>query len=150
MTKTTLLRTTFNWGWIIGSEVQPIIIKAIAWQCSGRHGVGRAESSTSYREGKQERIGLLAARERVLKLMPTVTHFLQQGHTYSNKATPIPTRPCFLIVSFLGPSIYKPSLACNQETPFYRLGFCLPCPQHPAIFYLKNLPDMKDLFSLCK
>jgi hypothetical protein len=30
-----------------------------------------------------------AARKRVLKLMPTVTHFLQQGHTYSNKTTPL-------------------------------------------------------------
>ena len=28
------------------------------------------------------------ARRRVLKPTPTVTHFLQQGHTYSNKATP--------------------------------------------------------------
>jgi hypothetical protein len=28
-----------------------------------------------------------------------VTHFLYQGHSYSNKATPIPTRAYFLIVS---------------------------------------------------
>jgi hypothetical protein len=28
MTKTTLIRTTFNWGWLTGSVVQPIIIKA--------------------------------------------------------------------------------------------------------------------------
>jgi hypothetical protein len=28
MTKTTLIRTTFNWGWLTGSEVQSIIIKA--------------------------------------------------------------------------------------------------------------------------
>jgi hypothetical protein len=27
MTKTTLIRATFNWGWLIGSEVQSIIIK---------------------------------------------------------------------------------------------------------------------------
>jgi hypothetical protein len=27
MTKATLLRTTFNWGWLTGSEVQSIIIK---------------------------------------------------------------------------------------------------------------------------
>jgi hypothetical protein len=27
MTKTTLIRTTFNWGWLTGSEVQSIIIK---------------------------------------------------------------------------------------------------------------------------
>jgi hypothetical protein len=28
MTNATLLRTTFNWGWLTGSEVQSIIIKA--------------------------------------------------------------------------------------------------------------------------
>ena len=47
----TLIRAAFNWGWITGSEVQCIIIKARAWQCPGRHGAGRAESSTSSFEG---------------------------------------------------------------------------------------------------
>jgi hypothetical protein len=28
MTKATLTRTTFNWDWLIGSEVQSAIIKA--------------------------------------------------------------------------------------------------------------------------
>jgi hypothetical protein len=28
MTKATLVRITFNWGWLTGSEVQSIIIKA--------------------------------------------------------------------------------------------------------------------------
>jgi hypothetical protein len=27
MTKATLIRTTFKWGWLIGSEVQSVIIK---------------------------------------------------------------------------------------------------------------------------
>jgi hypothetical protein len=27
MTKASLIRTTFNWGWLTGSEVQSIIIK---------------------------------------------------------------------------------------------------------------------------
>jgi hypothetical protein len=36
MTMATLLRTPFNWGWLIGSEVQSIII--INWQHLGRHG----------------------------------------------------------------------------------------------------------------
>jgi hypothetical protein len=31
MTMATLLRTTFNWVWFTGSEVQSIIIKAGAW-----------------------------------------------------------------------------------------------------------------------
>jgi hypothetical protein len=48
MTKATpIIRTTFNWDWLTGSEVQSIIIKAGAWQNPGRHGVGTAESSTS-------------------------------------------------------------------------------------------------------
>ena len=33
MTKATLIRTTFNWNWLTGSEVQSIIIKVEAWQC---------------------------------------------------------------------------------------------------------------------
>ena len=51
MTKATLKRTTFNWGWLSGSEVQSIIIKAGTWQPPGRHGAGGAESSTSSTEG---------------------------------------------------------------------------------------------------
>jgi hypothetical protein len=51
MTKAMLIRTTFNWGWLTDSEVQSIIIKAGAWQRPGRHGAGRAESSTSSSEG---------------------------------------------------------------------------------------------------
>jgi hypothetical protein len=35
MTKATLLRTIFNWGWLTGSEVQSIIIKVGAWQHPG-------------------------------------------------------------------------------------------------------------------
>ena len=37
MSKATLTKTTFNWGWLTGSEVQIIIIKAGARQHSGRH-----------------------------------------------------------------------------------------------------------------
>jgi hypothetical protein len=55
MTKANLIRTTFNWGWLTGSEVQSIIIKAGACQCPGRHGAGGAESSTSCPKGKQEK-----------------------------------------------------------------------------------------------
>ena len=42
---------TFNWGWLIDSEVHSIIIKVRAWQCPGRHGADGAESSTSSSEG---------------------------------------------------------------------------------------------------
>jgi hypothetical protein len=51
MTKATLIRTTFNWGWLTGSQVQSIILKAGTWQHPGRHGAGGAESSTSSFEG---------------------------------------------------------------------------------------------------
>jgi hypothetical protein len=47
MTKASLIKTTFNWGWLTGSEVQSIIIKVGAWQHAGRIGTGEAESATS-------------------------------------------------------------------------------------------------------
>jgi hypothetical protein len=43
MTKASLIKTTFSWGWLTGSEVQSIIIKVGAWQFPGRHAAGRAE-----------------------------------------------------------------------------------------------------------
>ena len=43
MTKASLIKTTFNWVWLTGSEVQSIIIKAGAWQHLGRHGAGMLE-----------------------------------------------------------------------------------------------------------
>ena len=45
MTKATFIRTTFNWGWLTGSEVQSIVIEAGTWQHPGRRGAGGAESS---------------------------------------------------------------------------------------------------------
>jgi hypothetical protein len=51
MTKATLVKTAFNWGWLIGSEVQSIIIKAGTWQHPGRHDSGGAGSSASSSEG---------------------------------------------------------------------------------------------------
>ena len=44
-------KPTFNLGWLIDSEVQFITIKVGAWQHSGRHGAGGAESSTSSFKG---------------------------------------------------------------------------------------------------
>jgi hypothetical protein len=64
MTKATLIRTTFNWGWLRGSEVQSNIIKAGARQRPGRHGAGGAESSTSSSEGLVGvGVGLLVSRK---------------------------------------------------------------------------------------
>ena len=45
--KATIIRMTFNWGWLTLSGVQYIIIKAGAGQHPGRHGPERTESSTS-------------------------------------------------------------------------------------------------------
>ena len=35
MTKASLIKTAFNWGWLTGSEVQSIIIKVGTWQYPG-------------------------------------------------------------------------------------------------------------------
>jgi hypothetical protein len=51
MTKTSLIKATFNQDWLTDSEVQSIIIKVGAWQHTGGHGTGGAESSTSSSEG---------------------------------------------------------------------------------------------------
>jgi hypothetical protein len=88
MTKATLIRTTFIWGWLTRSEVQFIIIKVGTWLHPGRHGTGVAESSPSSDEGCQQNTLSQAAGMRVLKPTPTVAYLLQQGHTYSNRAIP--------------------------------------------------------------
>jgi hypothetical protein len=44
---TLIIKTTLNWSWLTGSEVQSIFIKAGTWQHSGRHGAGGARRSTS-------------------------------------------------------------------------------------------------------
>jgi hypothetical protein len=95
MTKATLIRTTFNWGWFTGSEVQSIIIKVGAWQWLSRHGAGGSESSTSSPKGREQKTGFSCSSEEDLKAHP-------------NSDTPTPTRPCLLIVSLPGPSIFKP------------------------------------------
>jgi hypothetical protein len=88
MTKASLKRTAFNWGWLTGSEVQSIIIKGETGQHPGRHSAGGTESSTSSFEGCLLNTLFQAAKMRILKPMPTGdTLFLtrpqplQQGHT---------------------------------------------------------------------
>jgi hypothetical protein len=71
---------TYNWGWLTCSEVQSIIIEAGALQHPGRHGAAGAKSSAPSSKGKQEKTGFQAARKRVLKPTPTVTHLLP-GYT---------------------------------------------------------------------
>ena len=88
MTKARLIKTTLNWGWLTGSEVQSIIIKVGTWQHSGRHGTGVAESSTPSSKVCYHNTCFKAARMTFLKPIPTVTHLLQQDHTYSNRTIP--------------------------------------------------------------
>jgi hypothetical protein len=78
MTKATLIRTTFHWGWLTGSEVQSIIIRAGTWQHPGRHGAGGTESSTSSSEACQEKTDFLVARMRVLKPVPIALYLTLQ------------------------------------------------------------------------
>jgi hypothetical protein len=77
MTKATLTRITFNWGWLTGSEVQSRIIKAGAGQHPGRHGTRRAKRSTS-----------ASRRPTSRQLGQGYWGQHPQWHTYSNKATP--------------------------------------------------------------
>jgi hypothetical protein len=81
MPKETLIRATFKWAWLTGSEVQSIITNTGIWQHPGRHGTGGSDNSTFSSEGCQRKTDFQAAEMRVLKPTPTVTHFLQQGHT---------------------------------------------------------------------
>jgi hypothetical protein len=82
-----------------------------AWQCPGRHGYGKgAESSAYWSDCSLQRLSLLQTfRRRVSFTLgrasrptPTMMHFLQQGHTYSNKAT-TPNS-----ATFSGSSMFKP------------------------------------------
>jgi hypothetical protein len=70
LTKASLIKTTFNWGWLKGSEVQSIIIKVGAWQHPGRHGAGRAESSTSSSKGCYWKTDFQATRVKILSPHP--------------------------------------------------------------------------------
>ena len=89
MTKATLIMTALNWGWLTGSEVQSIIIKVGTWQHSGRHVAGVAESSTPSSKVCYHNTFFKVARTTFLKPIPTVTHLLQQDHTYSNRTIPM-------------------------------------------------------------
>lgn len=40
ITKAMLIRTTFNWVWLTGSEIQSNLIKMGAWPHPSRHGPG--------------------------------------------------------------------------------------------------------------
>jgi hypothetical protein len=90
-----LKRKTFIWGWLTCSEVQSIIMKTVAGQSPGMHGVGGVESSASWSKDSQKRTVFQAARIKVSKLNP-------------DNDTLSPTRPHLLIRLLSGSSIFKP------------------------------------------
>ena len=84
MTTATLNKENIQLG--LTQKSSPLLSWQEAWQHAGRRGPRKgAESSTT---GKQQAEKVTQARLELTKLQspPPVTHFLQQGHTYSNKA----------------------------------------------------------------
>ena len=97
MTKATLTRTTINWGWLTGSEVQSLIIK-----------VGSMVMSVQALEKGLRVLHLvLKANRGRLSFRHPLSPSLQ-WHTSFNKATPTLRKPQLLILPFLGPTIFKP------------------------------------------
>jgi hypothetical protein len=86
ITKATLIKTKFNWRWLQVQRFSPLSSRQ-------EHGSIQADVGLEklrvlhFTQRQTEKTGFQAARMRVLKPMPTVTHLFQQGHTYSNKAT---------------------------------------------------------------
>ena len=81
---------TVNWGWLTVQRFSPSPSLPGAWQWTDRQGAGEgAKSSTSRSAGnRRERVSHWACPEPLKPKSPApVTHFLQLGHTYSNKAT---------------------------------------------------------------
>jgi hypothetical protein len=76
--------------------------------------------------------GELGSGERreqpVLKACPTVTHFLQQGHTYSNKATPpnnaTPCGQAFKLINLWGPYVSSPHV-CKKTKKTRKQEACV-------------------------
>jgi hypothetical protein len=80
--------------YLIGSDFRGLVYylhgqKNEEWWHAGRHGSGKgAGSSTSRLAGSRKRVPHWAWLEHLrLQILPPVTHFLQQSHIYSNKAT---------------------------------------------------------------
>jgi hypothetical protein len=95
MTKATLISTTFNWGWLTGSEVQSIIIKKGAYITASRQAWCR-RSWDFY---------IFIWRLLAECWFPGSCDKGLKAYTHSD--TPSPTRPELLIVPVPGPGIYK-------------------------------------------
>ena len=86
-------QSNFNKAHLIGAALLVIMFNPLSsWQEArqypGRHGTGGANNSASCSECKEEKTNFQTARRTISNPTPTVTHFLHQGHTYSNRATP--------------------------------------------------------------
>ena len=94
-----LYRTTFNWGWLTGFEVQSIIII-----------VGRVAASRQAWPCRCWELYILFQREtgEDRQLGRGSQHPHPQWCPSSNEATPTPTRPYLLVVPLPEPSIFKP------------------------------------------
>ena len=67
------------------------------------------ENSTAWFKGNKkwtETLGSILSTYETSKPVSTVTHFLQQDHTYSNKTTPTPTRPHLPLVPLPSEAIF--------------------------------------------
>jgi hypothetical protein len=70
MTNATLIRATFNWGWLQVKKFGPLLSRQEAWQYPGRHGVGGAESSTSDPKANRRRLSILRQLEGESQIPP--------------------------------------------------------------------------------
>jgi hypothetical protein len=109
---------TFNWDSLTvselpGSEGHFNIINARTWKHLGLEEL-KILHFNSRKKQKQKNLYIFIQRQRkedwlpgsrwmVSNLTPSITHFLQQGHMYSSKATPP------------GPSISKPPYPCPSK-----------------------------------
>jgi len=82
MTKATLLKTTFNWGWLTGSEVQSIIIKAGTWQHPGSMVQEELRVLHLHLKAASSQDEGLIAHPNSDTPTPKKPHLLQKGHTF--------------------------------------------------------------------
>lgn len=90
MAMATLIRKPFN----CGGELAYSVRGSVHYHHDGEHGSIRADTVLELRllhlAGNRKSIdtvsGILSSGS--LKALPTVTHYLQQGHTHDNKDTP--------------------------------------------------------------
>jgi hypothetical protein len=72
-----------------GLQVQRFSLLSSRWEHGSiQAGMAQAESRVPWLHPKAASGRLTSRQLGDLKLTPTVTHLLQPGHTYSNKATP--------------------------------------------------------------